>query len=133
MAVKVRQAAEQYGRKFYIMYDATAWASMQSEMKADWTSKMSAYTASPAYARQNGKPVVCIWGFGFDEANKDWPASVCLDVVNWFKGQGCYVIGGVPTHWRCSSDYYLRLTNDGGLMFKGQAPLTSVRPTPPTL
>ncbi|MFI7062245.1 glycoside hydrolase family 71/99-like protein [Kribbella sp. NPDC050124] len=100
MAVKVRQAAEQYGRKFYIMYDATGWASMQSEMKADWTSKMSAYTSSPAHARQNGKPVVCIWGFGFDEANKDWPASVCLDVVNWFKGQGCYVIGGVPTHWR---------------------------------
>ncbi|WP_433158976.1 lectin [Kribbella sp. CA-247076] len=100
MAVKVRQAAEQYGRKFYIMYDATAWVSMQSEMKADWTSKMSAYTASPAYARQNGKPVVCIWGFGFDEPNKAWPASVCLDVVNWFKNQGCYVIGGVPTHWR---------------------------------
>ncbi|MEV0282956.1 hypothetical protein AB0H36_02440 [Kribbella sp. NPDC050820] len=152
---------------------------------------------------------MCIWGFGFDEANKAWPASVCLDVVNWFKGQGCYVIGGVPTHWRrgvedsragyldvchafdmlspwmvgrisdiagadvqgiyismfdeynegnqiaktaesaawvpagsgiraldedgtaCSADYYLRLTNDGGRMFKGQAPLTSVRPTVP--
>ncbi|MEV0798433.1 hypothetical protein AB0I34_12125 [Kribbella sp. NPDC050281] len=99
MAVKVRQAAEQYGRKFYIMYDATGWTNMQSEMKADWTAKMSAYTSSPAYARQNGKPVVCIWGFGFDEANKAWPASVCLDVVNWLKGQGCYVIGGVPTHW----------------------------------
>ncbi|HEY3483041.1 MAG TPA: discoidin domain-containing protein, partial [Streptomyces sp.] len=24
----------------------------------------------------------------------------CLDVVNWFKAQGCYVIGGVPTWWR---------------------------------
>ena len=99
MAAKVRQAAEQYDRKFYIMYDATGWTNMQSEMKADWTSKMSAYTSSPAYARQNGKPVVCIWGFGFDEANKAFPASVCLDVVNWFKDQGCYVIGGVPTHW----------------------------------
>jgi len=100
MAAKVRQAAEQFGRKFYIMYDATAWTNMQPEMKADWTNKMKAYTASPAYAKQNGKPVVCIWGFGFNEANKAWPASVCLDVVNWFKGQGCYVIGGVPTHWR---------------------------------
>ncbi|GAA1522386.1 glycoside hydrolase family 71/99-like protein [Kribbella lupini] len=100
MAAKVRQAAEQYGRKFYIMYDATAWQNMQSEMKQDWIDKMRAYTASPAYAKQNGKPVVCIWGFGFNEANKAWPASVCLDVVNWFKNQGCYVIGGVPTHWR---------------------------------
>ncbi|TDW21646.1 glycoside hydrolase family 71/99-like protein [Kribbella kalugense] len=99
MAAKVRQSAEQYGRKFYIMYDATGWTNMQSEMKSDWTSKMSAYTSSSAYARQNGKPVVCIWGFGFNEANKDFPASVCLDVINWFKDQGCYVIGGVPTHW----------------------------------
>ncbi|ONI74197.1 lectin [Kribbella sp. ALI-6-A] len=100
MAAKVRQAAEQYGRKFYIMYDATGWQNMQSEMKQDWIDKMRAYTSSPAYARQNGKPVVCIWGFGFNEGNKAWPASVCLDVVNWFKAQGCYVIGGVPTHWR---------------------------------
>ena len=26
--------------------------------------------------------------------------AACLDVVNWFKAQGCYVIGGVPTYWR---------------------------------
>jgi hypothetical protein len=69
-------------------------------MKNDWTTKMSAYTASSAYARQNGKPVVCIWGFGFDDSNHDFSAAACLDVVTWFKAQGCYVIGGVPTHWR---------------------------------
>ncbi|WP_405621281.1 MULTISPECIES: discoidin domain-containing protein [unclassified Streptomyces] len=100
MAVKVRSAAERYGRKFYVMYDATAWTNMQPEMKADWLAKMRALTASPAYARQNGKPVVGIWGFGFNEPNKTWSAAVCLDVVNWFKAQGCYVMGGVPTHWR---------------------------------
>jgi hypothetical protein len=32
---------------------------------------------------------------------------------------------------RCSSDYYLRLTADGGKMLKGQIPLTAIRPTPP--
>ncbi|MFC8081097.1 discoidin domain-containing protein [Streptomyces sp. NPDC057307] len=100
MAVKVRGAAEKYGRKFYVMYDATAWTNMQPEMKADWLAKMKALTASPAYARQNGKPVVGIWGFGFNEPNKTWSAAVCLDVVNWFKAEGCYVMGGVPTHWR---------------------------------
>jgi hypothetical protein len=31
----------------------------------------------------------------------------------------------------CSADYYLRLTNDGGRMLKGQIALTNVRPTPP--
>ncbi|RCG27096.1 xylosidase, partial [Sphaerisporangium album] len=34
---------------------------------------------------------------------------------------------------RCSSDYYLRLTGDGGRMLKGQIALTATRPTPPTL
>jgi hypothetical protein len=105
MAAKVRSAAESHGRKFYIMYDVTGWANMQPEIKTDWTSKMSTHTASPAYARQNGKPVVCIWGFGFNDANHPWDANTCLEVVNWFKGQGCYVIGGVPREWR---------TGDGG-------------------
>jgi len=73
---------------------------MQNEIKTDWTSKMSAHTASSAYARQNGKPVVCVWGFGYNDPNHPWDAGSCLDVVNWFKGQGCYVIGGVPREWR---------------------------------
>ena len=100
MAAKVRSAAEANGRKFYIMYDVTGWTNMQPEIKTDWTSKMSAHTASSAYAFQNGKPVVCIWGFGFNDSNHPWDAATCLDIVNWFKSQGCYVIGGVPREWR---------------------------------
>jgi hypothetical protein len=100
MAAKVRAAAEASGRKFSIMYDVSGWTTMQQEIKNDWTAKMSALTSSPAYARQNGKPVVGIWGFGFNDANHPWSASVCLDVVTWFKGQNCYVMGGVPTYWR---------------------------------
>jgi hypothetical protein len=100
MASKVRAAAEAYGRKFYIMYDVSGWTTMQSEIKTDWTAKMSVHAGSGAYARQNGKPVVCIWGFGFNDDNHPWDANACLEVVNWFKGQGCYVIGGVPREWR---------------------------------
>jgi hypothetical protein len=96
----VRNAAEAHGRKFYIMYDVSGWTTMQAEIKEDWTNRMKAYAASPAYARQNGKPVVGIWGFGFNDTNHPWSASVCLDVINWFKDQGCYVMGGTPTHWR---------------------------------
>ena len=99
MATKVRGAAEAYDRKFYIMYDVTGWTNMQTEIKADWTAKMSALTASPSYAVQNGKPVVGIWGFGFNDANHPWSAAVCLDVVTWFQSQGCYVMGGVPREW----------------------------------
>jgi hypothetical protein len=100
MASKVRDAAERFGRRFYVMYDVTNWTAMQSEIKTDWTTKMSAHTASPAYARQNGRPVVCIWGFGFNDGGRPFAPAPCLDVVTWFKAQGCYVIGGVPTYWR---------------------------------
>jgi hypothetical protein len=99
ITAKVKTAAEATGRKFYIMYDVSGWTNMSTEMEADWTNKMSAYTVSSAYAKQNGKPVVCIWGFGFSDTNHPWTAGVCLAVINWFKARGCYVIGGVPTHW----------------------------------
>ena len=100
VTVKVKDAAEAHNVKFYIMYDVSNWTNMQSEIKTDWTNKMSAYINSSAYAKQNGKPVVCIWGFGFNDSARSFSASACLDVINWFKNQGCYVIGGVPTHWR---------------------------------
>jgi hypothetical protein len=104
MAQKVRQSAEANGRKFYIMYDVTDWTSMQSQLKEDWTTKMRAHTASSAYARQNGRPVVCIWGFGFSDPGRPFAPAPCKEVVDWFKAQGCYVIGGVPTHWRQGTD-----------------------------
>jgi chitodextrinase len=100
MAVKVRAAAESHDRKFYLMYDVTDWLNFQPEIKTDWLNKMKAMTTSPAYAKQNGKPVVCIWGFGFSEPSRPFTPPPCLEVINWFKAQGCYVIGGVPTYWR---------------------------------
>ncbi|MYS21106.1 hypothetical protein GA0115240_125527 [Streptomyces sp. DvalAA-14] len=100
MAAKVRSSAESHGVKFYIMYDVSGWTTMQSEIKTDWTNKMKAHTASAQYATQNGKPVVCIWGFGFNDDNHPFTADACLDVINWFKSQGCYVIGGIPKEWR---------------------------------
>lgn len=100
MAAKVKTAAEANGVKFYIMYDVSGWTTMQTDLKSDWTNKMSVYTSSPAYAKQNGKPVVCIWGFGFNDDNHNFSADACRDVIDWFKSKGCYVIGGVPTHWR---------------------------------
>jgi hypothetical protein len=103
VATRVRAAAETYNRKFYIMYDVGNWTNMQSEIKTDWLTKMSAHAASPAYARQQGRPVVGIWGFGFNDANHPWDAATCLDVVNWFKSQGCYVMGGVPREWRAGT------------------------------
>jgi hypothetical protein len=104
ITAKVRVAAETHNVKFYIMYDVSGWTNMATEMPNDWTTKMSAYTASPAYAKQNGKPVVCIWGMGLDDANHPFTSAQCVTVINWFKSQGCYVIGGVRGEWRTTTD-----------------------------
>jgi len=100
MAGKVRTAAEAYGRKFYIMYDASGWGNLAA-IKTDWTNTITGtlnLLSSPAYAHQNGLPVVSIYGLGY----ASHPSSVtdALDLINWFKAQGCYVIGSVPGQWR---------------------------------
>ena len=104
LAIKVMNAAQTYGIKVYIMYDVSGWNSnaMPAQIEYDWTNVMVQLhiTNSPMYAMQDGKPVVCIWGFGFNDPNHPWDAPTCASVINWFKSQGCYVIGGVPTWWR---------------------------------
>ncbi|MGE5551398.1 MAG: glycoside hydrolase family 71/99-like protein [Bacteroidota bacterium] len=110
IAVKVKNAAAAMGRKFYIMYDISGMsaASFESILKNDWTGTITGtlnLTASPAYARHDGKPVVCIWGLGFINGVHPGDATQSMNLVNWFKSQGCYVIGGVPTYWReCIND-----------------------------
>jgi hypothetical protein len=94
IANKVKNAAQTYGRKFYIMYDITGWSSFQSAIKTDWSNVMRTHTNSSAYAKEGGKPVVCIWGIGFSD--RPGTTTSWTDVINWFKGQNCYVIGGVP-------------------------------------
>jgi hypothetical protein len=97
----VRDAAQAHGRKFYVMYDISGWDTFQTDLKSDWTQNMVGglhLTDSPAYAKQGGKPVVCIWGVGYT-GHPGTPATT-LDVITWFQNQGLYVIGGVGNDWR---------------------------------
>ncbi|KAA2240334.1 lectin [Chitinophaga agrisoli] len=100
MATRVMNAAQTYGRKFYIMYDASGWGNLTA-IQNDWTNTIINtlhLTSSPAYAKQNGKPVVCVYGLGYAQH----PASPgdALKFINWLKDQGLYVIGSVPGEWR---------------------------------
>jgi hypothetical protein len=100
-ALNLKTACEKYGRKFYIMYDISGMgADFDTKLKTDWSNTITGtlnLTTSSAYAKQNGKPVVCIWGIGFTHTQGD--ATQGLNLINWFKNQGLYVIGGIPTHW----------------------------------
>ncbi|RZA06704.1 MAG: carbohydrate-binding protein, partial [Moraxellaceae bacterium] len=102
VASKVRNAAESFGRKFYVMYDITGLGkNWVAAVKHDWTAtavNKLQLTSSSAYARQNGKLVVCIWGIGF--THTQGTPTETAELIAWFKNQNIYVIGGVPTYWR---------------------------------
>jgi hypothetical protein len=71
MALKVMNAAEGTGLKFYIMYDVSGWG--VRGLKEDWSQTIINtlhLISSSAYAKQNGKPVICIYGMGY----VGWPA-----------------------------------------------------------
>jgi hypothetical protein len=102
IAARVKRAAEKNARIFYIMYDMSGLSGVNfGAIKTDWINTIIGalkLTSSNMYARQNAKPVVCIWGIGFGD--RDHNQAQSLEIINWFKQQGCYVIGGVPAYWR---------------------------------
>jgi hypothetical protein len=93
-AVRTNNAAITYGRKWFVMYDITGWTTADGDVQTDWTTEMSAYTSSSAYAHQNGLPVVAVW-----LATSTLSESQLLDIVNWLRGQGLYVILGTERAW----------------------------------
>ena len=104
IANKVRSAAETYGRKYYIMYDISGWTNFQSEIKSDWTALKDSHINSSAYAMEGGKPVICLWGMGF--SGRPGNAQSWKDMLDWFKAQGCYVIGGLSQSFHTDSGSY---------------------------
>ena len=102
VAVNVRVGAETYGRVFAIMYDISGYSTntLVSKLTNDWLylANTQQVTNSSAYLYHNGKPVVAIWGFGFN-GRHDTPQHA-QQAINWFKAAGCTVMGGLPTHWR---------------------------------
>ena len=104
VAENVRKAAEAHGRKFYIMYDISGWDSFDTDLKSDWTDHIVGelhLTDSPAYAKQGGKPVVCIWGLGY--SGHPGTPQTTQDIIDYFHQKGMYVIGGVGIDWRNAS------------------------------
>ncbi len=105
IARMVKNAAETYHVKFYMMYDLSDWDNFQSEIKTDWTSTITGsldLLSSSSYAKEDGKPVVCLWGIGSNGRPGD--QSSWTDVITWFQNQGCYVIAGAEKNWRVTDD-----------------------------
>lgn len=101
----VRDAAEKENRVFAIMYDVSEVAadSIQHIIERDWIHliRKKGLLDSPNYLKERGKPVVALWGFGFDERGHT-PALV-RSITNYIRTVtpgGAYIIAGTPAHWR---------------------------------
>jgi hypothetical protein len=90
------------GRVWAIEYDTSGAdpSTILSVLQNDWNLLVNTIgiLKSPQYLHENGKPVVALWGFGFTGNTNTNTTS--LQVINWFKSQGVYVMGGVPYWWR---------------------------------
>jgi hypothetical protein len=100
-----REGASKYGRTYAVMYDLSGLrAGEMGRAMDDWkllVEKMR-ITDDPAYLHHHGKPVVAVWGFGFNDGRK-YTLQEGLELVSFLKktpAGGCTVILGVPTYWR---------------------------------
>ncbi len=103
----VRRAANANGRTWAVMYDLSGLqkGDIDSVVINDWKRLVDrmAVTHDPSYQRQHGKPVVTLWGVGFDE-NRRYTLDECGRLIDFLKtdpnyGGNCVMLG-VPYGWR---------------------------------
>ena len=101
----VRQAAEDNGRVFFVMYDISGLPNSKLNTVAqDWKKLESeGITSSPAYLHHRGHPLLAVWGLGF--AGRPLTPSDTLKLLKSLhkasaKHGGVTIMGGVPSYWR---------------------------------
>lgn len=97
--------AEKYNRKIFVQYDVSGWKNFTTQLWPDLNNNLRNRLDifnSTAYAHQNGKPVICVWGIGVNDTNHVNNPPETLGVINVLKRE-FYVICGVPSMWRLNS------------------------------
>ena len=98
----VRKAAEKTERVYAIMYDLSGLKKGECvRVLEDWSllEQQLDITSDRSYLHHNGKPLVAIWGVGFNDGRK-YTLDECLQLVLHLKDKGCSVLVGAPTGWR---------------------------------
>ena len=97
-----RAGANRFGRAYAVMYDLSGLSENRvSEVCDDWRALRTQMhiTQDPAYLRHRGKPVVAVWGVGFNK-DRRYTIAECRQLVEFLKQDGCTVLLGVPNGWR---------------------------------
>ncbi|WP_106830106.1 glycoside hydrolase family 71/99-like protein [Parabacteroides pacaensis] len=98
-------AARKYNRAICVMYDLSGMLPGDEEVVLkDIKSVASKYAVkehrkNPSYLYHNGKPLVVIWGVGFNDRRK-YGLKEAETLIRGLKRQGFSVMLGVPTYWR---------------------------------
>lgn len=100
-----REAAGRAGRAYAVMYDLSGLkAGEVDSVREDWRTLRgeTRITEDPAYLNHNGKPVVAVWGVGFNDNSKprEYSLAECRNLIEFLKKDGCTVMLGVPAGWR---------------------------------
>ncbi|MGY3053785.1 hypothetical protein ACVWYG_001986 [Pedobacter sp. UYEF25] len=101
------KAAKKYGRAISIMYDLSGCSSADvAYLEQDWNEvqrlfKLFDSKENPTYLYHNGKPLVSIWGVGFND-NRQYSISDVSKLVTILKGpfNKVAIMLGVPYYWR---------------------------------
>jgi hypothetical protein len=102
--------AEASGRTFAIEYDITGGTpdTFAQVIRDDWKYLVDdlKVTSSPNYQRQDGKPVLSVWGMGLDEpGHPPSDAATAKELIEWFQSKApanyqVTYMGGTPSRWR---------------------------------
>ena len=97
-----REGANRSGRAYAVMYDLSGLsAGGVATVWADWRRLRDEMhiTKGAAYLHHEGKPVVSVWGVGFND-DRAYTLAECQQLITQLKADGCTVMLGVPTGWR---------------------------------
>ena len=104
-----REGANMHGRAYAVMYDLSGLqAGQMNHVMDDWKSLVDQMhigrdERDRVYLREGGKPVVAVWGVGFNDG-RPYTLDECQELVQFLKHDmqygGCTVMLGVPTGWR---------------------------------
>jgi hypothetical protein len=101
------KAAKKYDRAISIMYDLSGCTSEDvAYVEEDWNELQRLFslfdnTKHPTYVRHNGKPLLAIWGVGFND-NRKYSIANAQQLIDKLKGpqKKISVLLGVPYYWR---------------------------------
>ncbi|MCM1505123.1 MAG: glycoside hydrolase family 71/99-like protein [Muribaculum sp.] len=105
-------ASRKYDRAIAVMYDLSGmWPGDENVLLNDIKELNKKYDLmsrekNPTYLYHNGRPLVTVWGVGFNDRRR-YGLDEAEKIVDGLKKMGFSVMLGVPTHWR-------ELTSDTG-------------------